>query len=250
MKMVKRLIHYFTKLEWLIWIGSVGLIVISFLIFDRENYITLLASLIGVTAIMINAKGNPIGQVLMVGFSLIYGVISYTCAYYGETITYVGMTMPMAVLALIAWIRNPFNGNHAEVKVNQIHKKEVVFMCFLALVVTIIFYFILKYFHTANLAPSTLSITTSFIAVYLTFRRSPYFSLAYAANDIVLIVLWILASLKDVTYISVVVCFVAFLANDIYAFISWRKMERRQLHEVDEKSALNYNKSVRHKNKM
>ena len=65
-------------------------------------------------------------------------------------------------------------------------------------------------------------------AVYLTFRRSPYFALAYAANDIVLIILWILASLYDIRYVSVVVCFIAFFANDIYGFVSWRKMKTRQ----------------------
>lgn len=53
-------------------------------------------------------------------------------------------------------------------------------------------------------------------------------SLAYAANDIVLIILWILASLYDIRYVSVVVCFIAFFANDIYGFVSWRKMKTRQ----------------------
>ena len=79
-----------------------------------------------------------------------------------------------------------------------------------------------------NLIPSTISVTTSFVAVYLTFRRSPYFALAYASNDIVLIILWILASIYDAKYISVVVCFVAFLVNDIYGFVNWRKMKKRQ----------------------
>ena len=85
-----------------------------------------------------------------------------------------------------------------------------------------------KCFNTANIIPSTISVTTSFLAVYLTFRRSPYFALAYAANDIVLIILWILASLYDIRYVSVVVCFIAFFANDIYGFVSWRKMKTRQ----------------------
>ena len=76
--------------------------------------------------------------------------------------------------------------------------------------------------------PSTISITTSFIAAYLTFRRSPYFALAYASNDIVLIVLWVLASFKDISYISVVICFVVFLVNDLYGFISWLRMMKRQ----------------------
>ena len=219
---------YFSKTEIALWCSSVALIIISFCVFDRENYLTLLASLIGVTSLVFNAKGNPFGQVLMVVFSLLYGIISFTFAYYGEMITYLGMTMPMAVFALISWLRNPYNGNKAEVKVNTISQKETWFMWLGTAAVTLLFYFILSYFNTANIVPSTLSVTTSFLAVYLTFRRSPYFALAYAANDIVLIVLWVLASLCDVKYISVVVCFIAFFVNDIYGYISWQKMKIRQ----------------------
>ena len=164
----------------------------------------------------------------MVAFSILYGIISYTFSYYGEMITYLGMTAPMAIFALISWLRNPYNGNRAEVKVNSIKREEVIFMFLLTAVITSIFYFILKFFHTANLIPSTLSVATSFLAVYLTFRRSAFFALAYATNDIVLIVLWFLASLLDISYLSVLICFAVFLVNDTYGFISWLKMQRRQ----------------------
>ena len=220
---------YFSKSDIILWSSSVIMIITSFCIFDKESYLTLCASLIGVTSLIFNAKGNPVGQFLMIMFSLLYGIISYTFAYYGEMITYLGMTMPMAVFALISWLKNPFNGNKAEVKVNSsITAKETIFMWLITVLITVVFYFILKYFNTANLVPSTLSVTTSFLAVYLTFRRSPYFAVAYAANDIVLIILWISASFSDIRYISVVVCFIAFLFNDIYGFISWRKMKIRQ----------------------
>lgn len=220
--------NYFSKLEIIIWCSSVLLIVISFIVFDRESYLTLLASLIGVTSLIFNAKGNPFGQFLMVLFSLLYGIISYSFHYYGEMITYLGMTMPMALFALISWIRNPYKGNKAEVEVNCISKNETFLMWVLAVIITVIFYFVLEYFNTANIVLSTMSVTTSFIAVYLTFRRSPLFALAYASNDIVLIVLWIMASAYDIRYISVVVCFIAFLINDIYTYISWQKMKIRQ----------------------
>ena len=219
---------YFTKSEIVLWSFSVILIIISFCLFDRENYLTLVASLLGVTSLIFNAKGNPFGQFLMVIFSLLYGIISYTFNYYGEMVTYLGMTMPMAVFALISWLRNPYKGNKAEVRVNSISKKEIAFLGALTVAVTVLFYFVLKHFKTANILPSTFSVTTSFVAVYLTFRRSPYFAIAYAANDVVLIILWILASISDIRYVSVVVCFAAFLINDIYGYISWHKMKIRQ----------------------
>lgn len=228
MKYFKKIINYFTKGEIILWFASAFFIVFSFCVFDRENYETLSASLIGVTSLIFNAKGNPTGQFLMIIFSLLYGYISFSFSYYGEMITYLGMTMPMALFSLISWLKNPYKGNKAQVKVNHISKREHLFLWILTFFVTIIFYFILKFFNTANIIPSTLSVTTSFIAVYLTFKRSPYFAIGYAANDVILIILWIMASLYNITYISVVICFIVFLINDIYGFFSWQKMDVKQ----------------------
>lgn len=225
---MKRL-NYFTKFEITLWSTSVLFILVSFLLFDRTNYMTLTASLIGVTSLIFNAKGNPFGQLLMIIFSILYGVISFSFAYYGEMITYLGMTAPMALFALVSWLKNPYKGNRSEVKVNRIKSREIVFMLALSVVVTIVFYFILVYFNTANIVPSTISVTTSFIAAYLTFRRSPYFALAYALNDIVLIVMWTMATLTDISYLSVIICFAMFLINDIYGYMNWLKIEKRQM---------------------
>lgn len=225
-------LDYFSKTEIILWGSSVLLIVLSFVIFDRENFLTLFASLIGATSLIYNAKGNPIGQALMVIFSVLYGIISFSFAYYGEMMTYLGMTAPMSVFALISWFKNPYKGNRTEVKINSLKGKEVVFMILLAAAGTASFYFILKAFHTANLIPSTLSATTSFIAAYLTFRRSACYALAYAANDIVLIVLWVMATVYDISYLSVIICFVMFLVNDLYGFINWRRMRYRQMNNL------------------
>ena len=226
---MEKLTTYFSKGELTLWGSSAGLILISFFLFDRVNFMTLAASLVGTTSLIFNAKGNPIGQALMIVFSLLYGLISYTFSYFGEMITYLGMTGPMALFALISWLRNPYKGNHAEVAVNRLGSRELALMYVLTALVTLGFYFVLDYFNTANMIPSTLSVTTSFIAVYLTFRRSPYFALAYAANDVVLIILWVLAAKEDISYLSVIICFVMFLVNDLYGFVSWKWMEKRQM---------------------
>ena len=225
---MKKLINYFTKAEIILWCSSVVMIFLSFIISQDSGYLGFIASLIGVTALILCAKGNPLGQVFMIVFCCMYTYISYTFSYYGEMITYACMSLPMAAVSLISWLRHPFKGNKAEVKVNRLKSKEYIVMLVLTVVVTIVFYYILRAFNTANLIPSTFSVTTSFAAAYLTYRRSPYYALWYVANDIVLIVLWTLAAMKDISYVSVIICFVTFLANDIYGFISWRKMEKRQ----------------------
>ena len=165
---MKKLMNYFTKAELTLWGASTALILASFLAFDRANYMTLTASMVGATSLIFNAKGNPIGQALMILFSLLYGIISYTFSYFGEMITYLGMTAPMALFALITWLRNPFGGNHAEVTVNRLKPFE------------------------------------SHLMIVMT-------------------------AVEDITYISVLICFIMFLVNDLYGFVNWKRMEKRQL---------------------
>lgn len=229
---VKKILNYFSKFEKILWSMSIVFILISFFAFDRINYTALFSSLIGVTSLMLCAKGNPLGQILIIVFSIVYGIISFSFRYYGEMITYLGMSAPMAVLALISWICHPYKENKSEVKVSKVTFFNIFVVSGITVAVTVVFYFLLKHFDTANLIFSTLSVSTSFFAVSLTYLRSPYYAVAYALNDIVLIILWVLATMENISYVSMVICFVVFLVNDIYGFYNWKRMESRQSRDM------------------
>lgn len=225
---MKKLLHYFTPGEWALWSCSVVIIILSFIFLDSSSPLTMAASLVGVTSLIFNAKGNPFGQLLMIVFSILYSIISYTFAYYGELATWLGMSAPMSAFALISWLRNPFKGDHAEVKISRLSRRTIFWLTISTIAVTIAFYFILGALNTTNLIPSTFSVTTSFAAAWLTIKRSPYYAAVYVFNDIVLIVMWILAAQVDLSYLAVLICFIIFLVNDTYGFICWRKRQKAQ----------------------
>ncbi len=216
-----------TKFELGLWITSVIVIIGSFAISGGKDVLTIIASLIGVTALIFVAKGYVLGQALTVMFAVFYGIISFIFKYYGEMITYLFMTAPIAIMAVVSWIRNPYEDTK-EVKVSRLTKRQVKIMILLSIVVTIPFYFFLDWLGNANVLVSTISITTSFIASYLTYLRSPYYAIGYSANDVVLIVLWIMATVENISYLPMVLCFVMFLANDLYGYYNWKKMRERQ----------------------
>ena len=216
-----------TRFEKCLWLVSVSVITTSFLISGGGDFLSLTASLIGVTSLIFIAKGFVLGQILMVAFSAFYGIISFFFSYYGEMITYLGMTAPMAVMSVVSWIKHPFKKTK-EVEVARVTKAQIALMIVLTVAVTALFYFILKALGNASLIISTVSVTTSFAAAYLTFLRSEFYALGYAANDIVLIILWIIAAMTDISCLPMVFCFVMFLFNDLYGFYSWRKMRKRQ----------------------
>lgn len=228
MKFLKDTIQSFKWYEVALWMGSVVAVILSFALSPERDILTLIASILGATSLIFVAKGNVIGQFLGVAFAVFYGIISFYFRYYGEMITYLCMTAPISVASIVTWLKNSAKGRAAEVKVNAIRWKECVFLGFLSVAVTVAFYFILQAFGTQNLLFSTISVLTSFVACYLAMRRSRFYAVAYAANDVVLIVLWVLATIETLSYLPMIVCFGIFLLNDVYGFLHWTFMERRQ----------------------
>ena len=131
----------------------------------------------------------------------------------------------MAIWSTITWIKNPAE-NGKEVAIQKLNRKHIAGLLLFGTITTAVFYDILYVLKTPNIVLSTISITTSFLAASLTMLRSSYYALGYASNDIVLIVLWVLASMENPAYIPVVVNFVIFFFNDMYGLVSWKRRER------------------------
>ncbi len=216
-----------SRFEWGLWLLSMAVILISSCFSGAEGVLSGIASLIGVTALIFVAKGYVLGQVLTIVFAVFYGVVSYFFCYYGEMITYLCMTAPVALAAVISWLRHPYEDSK-EVEVAHLSKGKFWLLVLADIAVTILFYFILRALHTPNLIISSVSVTTSFLASALTVFRSPWYAMAYAANDIVLIILWVLASMVSIAYLPMFFCFIMFLINDLYGFYNWRRMRKRQ----------------------
>ena len=226
--MLKNPFSCLNKRDWLVWGISITVVAFSILLSPDVSLTTLLASLIGVTALIFLARGDVLGQFSSMVFALLYAITSLSFRYYGEAITYMFMTFPSALFSALSWLKHPYKDNANEVEIHRLSRLQRALLAPSAALATIVFFFVLRALNTPNLLFSTLSILTSFVASYLTFFRSPYYAVAYSFNDIVLIILWVLASIQNPSYVPMILCFVMFLVNDIYGFISWKIREKRQ----------------------
>lgn len=238
---IKSKIKSLTRFERILWICSVAVVIVACLCSPHTEPLAdlfrVFGSVVGVTSLLLIAKGYASGQFLMVLFALLYAAISFRVRYYGEMLTYLCMSGPIALVSGINWLMHPFRDTD-EVAVSRLGKKGLIVTSLLTVAVTVVFFFLLKDLGTANLLFSTLSVTTSFFASAITFLRSPWFALAYASNDVVLIVLWIMMSARDISYLPMIACFLTFLFNDFYGFLSWRKREKKQ-RELTEREKTN-----------
>ncbi len=225
---MKKMLTSFSLFEKGLWLVSVAVIIASSLLCQCGIGMSVIASLIGVTALIFIAKGHYIGQLLVMVFAVFYGILSVQQKYYGEAFTYLGMTLPTAFITMIVWIRHPYQDSKTVAVAGKLGMKKGIGLIAAAVVVTVGSYFVLRALGNAQLLVSTLSVATSFFAAGLMFFRSPYYAIAYAANDVVLVVLWVMASFHDRSSIPVVACFVMFLFNDCYGYYSWKKMKKYQ----------------------
>ena len=228
MAFFKRIFGSFTRFEIVLLIFSLLVTTVPFFALGNRAWIYLAASVLGVLSLTFTSKGNVLGEVLMVAFSILYGIISWSYAYYGEMVTYLGMTLPISLFSIVSWLRHPSAAGHTEVRVARLGFRDYLVSFLPGVAVTVPFWFLLRHFQTPNLPISTLSVFTSFAAAWLTVKRSPAYALAYAANDVVLIVRWVLAAIASRPYWAMVACFFAFLLNDIYGLFHWLRMRKRQ----------------------
>lgn len=117
------------KHELIIWLLSVAAIIAAFIFGGNFDAMTLAASITGATALIYVAEGNFIGQLLTVVFAVLYSIISWRLRYYGEMLTYLGMTAPIAALALISWNKKPVRKRQNRGPCSQAEFKKVAYSC-------------------------------------------------------------------------------------------------------------------------
>lgn len=222
------------KFDLFLYGCSIFLIGGCFVFSQNKDYLTLISSIFGITSLVFIVKGQVIGQVISMVFAIFYAITSFIFGYYGEFLIYIFMSFPVSLISVISWLIHP-HANFKEVAVSVIKFWQIILMVFLAFLIGVSFYFILGLFNTQNLIFSAISVSTSFMGLYLSVLRSPYYALAFILNDLVLLVLWISACVLSISYLPMVICFSVFLIYDLYGFINWKIMEKRQVLAKDKK---------------
>lgn len=132
-------LRYFTIIEWSLWLCSILAILSTSLYFGNQEPLAILASLIGITSLIVSAKGNPVGQGLIIIFSVIYAYLALRNNYYSELITNSCLILPMAIFSLLSWLNHPFQGKKAKVSISQVSIKDYYLLILSTLSITILF---------------------------------------------------------------------------------------------------------------
>lgn len=225
--MIKNYFKDWTKFELVFLITGLIVSIFSSVAFGGKIIDTLYTSLYLITALLMS-KGKV--ESYFVGFVSVffYAIVSYNQGYYGELIITAFLTFPIMIIGIINWLRHQDKEDDVVI-ISNLSKKEITIAFGLQLILFWAYYFLLKVFNTDLLVISSISVVTSVLASYFEARRSELSLFCYIANDIVIIILWIIPVLSgDTALISVLVGPILLLINDIYGSYNWRKLKKKQ----------------------
>lgn len=224
--MVEKRLKDWTKFEKLfLAVGTFTAIILTILF--NGQIVDLIYTLLYFWTALLLAKGKYACYIIGIISTFFYAYISYNNHYYGEIIIAMCLTLPLMVVGLINWLKH--QDKKKIVVIKEVSKKEVVILTASQILMSFGYYFLLKIFNTDNLIISTISIAVSLIATYLTARRSEYGFIGFIINDIILIVLWSIPFIGgNINVITILLCPVLLLVNDIYGVYNWKKIRQRQ----------------------
>ena len=210
------------------------IIVLTVGIVFHSDALTIITSIVGICCALLLAKGFVLGQFFGVSIVVLYSIVSFRNAFYGEMIIYIVIMLPMYIWGIIEWIKHK-NNRTGSVEVNTIKWKEWLIISLCAVAIFVGFYFLLKTLNTSELIISTLSVVDNVFAVYLLARRSRYGFVSYIMNDLILIVLWGIPVIQgNLLVLAMLINPIVNLVNDSYGVVNWTKLQRKQRRTIDD----------------
>lgn len=225
---MKKLFSDWTKFEIILLLLSLSIVIISGILCN-STVLTIICSITGILCALTQAKGKAISQFIGLILVILYSILSFQNKYYGETLIYIFIMLPLFVSGIVSWIRN-INKETNTVKENKLTKKEWVILTSISIVLFIGLYYLLKFLNTNQLFVSTLSMVTSLFATYLVARRSKYGFLFYMGNDIILFILWGIPVIQGgLVLIPMLFNPIINFINDCYGWNSWNKRKTNSI---------------------
>ena len=209
----------------------VGLITVTTVgvIFHSKWYV-FVSTILGLLCVFTQAKGKIATQFIGVIYFCFYIFISYTQKYYGESILYLTIMLPMYIYGIIHWLSHKDKQDNVVLVRSNLPLKEWIYAGIGFLVVSTGVFFLLRALNTAQLVVSTLSFVSMLPAVYLLIRRCKWNQVAFLVNDFIVPILWIFLITEGKYYFLPLCIYHIFqVTYDIYGLIEWIKLEKKQM---------------------
>jgi nicotinamide mononucleotide transporter len=195
----------------------------------HDTWIGLTASLTGMLCVVLTAKGKISSFYWGLINIFAYSYVAYSSAYYGDVMLNMLYFLPMTFFGIYFWGKNSKKKDETEVVlVKKLSWKNKILVFGLSLILVYGLGLFLKMIQgTLPFVDSTTTIFSIIATVLLTKRYADQW-FYWIMVDIWSIVMWVFIFVRDGNQVSMLVMWTAFLANALYGYYNWLKLEKEQ----------------------
>ena len=209
--------------KWqILWIVFANVMILGVSLYLGDTVIGILASLTGVTCVILCGMGKVSNYFFGTINVLLYAIVAWNAKYYGDVMLNLFYYFPTNMIGWVAWIK------HMDKEKNEVYKKRMtwkqdVILALISVVGVLGYSYVLKLLGGNLPIVDSMSTVFSVIAQILMIKRFMEQWIIWIIVDIVSVIMWIAAFFNGGESIAVLIMWSVFLVNAVIMFVKWLK---------------------------
>lgn len=209
--------------KWqILWIVFANVMILGVSLYLGDTVIGILASLTGVTCVILCGMGKVSNYFFGTINVLLYAIVAWNAKYYGDVMLNLFYYFPTNMIGWVAWIK------HMDKEKNEVYKKRMTWkqdmiLAFISVVGVLGYSYVLKLLGGNLPMVDSMSTVFSVIAQILMIKRFMEQWIIWIIVDIVSVIMWIAAFFNGGESIAVLIMWSVFLINAVIMFVKWLK---------------------------
>ncbi len=216
------------------WLITACAIIVALSIYWQDTWMGILSATTGAACVICTGKGKLSAYVFGLVNSVLYAIISYQAALYGETMLNALYYVPMQFVGFYTWSR------HMNTETNEVIKKNMkwtgrLMMTAFILAGTIGYGLLLRAMGDAMPFVDAFTTVTSVAAMLISVKMFAEQWWIWVGVDIVSVYMWFQSFLQGQEYIATLIMWLVYLVNAVIMLVKWEreaKRNERAAHEI------------------
>lgn len=215
--------------KWqIIWLIFANVIILGVSLYLGDTAIGILASLTGVTCVILCGMGKVSNYFFGTINLLLYAFVAWNAKYYGDVMLNLLYYFPTNIIGWVAWTK------HIDKEKNEVYKKRMtwkqdVILAVIGVVGVLAYSYILKLLGGNLPIVDSMSTVFSVIAQILMIKRFMEQWVIWIIVDIVSVIMWIAAFFNGGESVAVLIMWSVFLVNAVIMFVKWLKESKEDV---------------------
>ena len=208
------------------WLTVAVLVITGLSIYWGDSPMGMISSTTGVICVVCTGKGKLSAYLFGLINSVLYAIIAFEAAYYGETMLNLIYYVPMQFVGFYVWSRHMNQESH---EVEKRHMKNtgrlILLLCMIA--GTVLYGYLLKFLGDAMPFVDAFTTVSSVIAMIISVRMFAEQWWVWVAIDVFSVYMWYVDFSKGSDNIATLLMWGVYLGNAVIMLMKWEKEARK-----------------------